>query len=92
LGQLVRSQLYADLINRAVSATTDKMTVRCHPSRFSDVAGMGRSTVLSLAGRGVQLQVVPDAALTPDKLTVTIEEDSITYSIITDSNYSIDEV
>jgi histone acetyltransferase (RNA polymerase elongator complex component) len=92
LGQLVRSQLYADLINRIVSPTADKIVVQCHPARFSDVVGMGRATLLSLAGRGVQMQVVPDAALTHDKLAVSVEESSITYSIITDSNYSIDEV
>ena len=91
LGQLVRSQLYADLMCRFVSSG-HCVTVYCHPARFSDVVGMKRSNLLSQAARGVQIQVVPDATLKREELKVKTEDTSTTYSIINDITYSIHEV
>ena len=91
LGQVVRSQLYADLVNRFVS-DGDVVIVLCHPSRFSDVVGMKRVNMQSLAERGVKIQVVPDAALCQEELKVQTEESTSIYSIIRDLDYSIHEV
>lgn len=91
LGQLVRSGLYADLLNRHVSPG-QHVTVYCHPDRISDVVGMKRSNLQSQIARGVQMRVVPDVALKKDELKVEDEESSFIYSIVKNSNYSIHEV
>ena len=91
LGQLVRSQLYADLVCRYVSPGR-RVTVYCHPARLSDVVGVRRINLLNQAGRGVQMQVVPDVALKKEELKVETEEISTIYSIIKDLHYSIHEV
>ena len=91
LGQLVRSRLYADLISRFVSPG-ERVTVWCHPARYSDVVGMKRSNLQSLAVRGVQIKVVPDAALNKEELKVQTKESTAIYSIIRDLYYSIHEV
>lgn len=91
LGQLVRSQLYADLVCRFVPPG-QRVTVYCHPARLSDVVGMKRSNLQRQAERGVQMRVVPDVALKKEELKVEIEEISTIYSIIKDLHYSIDEV
>ncbi len=91
LGQLVRSRLYADLIKRVVPFGSGA-TLYCHPARLSDVIGMGRSTVLALAGSGGDIPVLADAALALEELNVKTEISCVTYSIIKDLNYSIHEV
>jgi histone acetyltransferase (RNA polymerase elongator complex component) len=91
LGQLVRSRLFADLLTSVVPHG-GRVTVYCHPARLSDVIGMKRGNLLCQAGRGVQMQVVPDASLQKDELTIQREDSSATYSIISDIHYSINEV
>ncbi len=91
LGQLVRSRLYADLINRVVSPG-ERVTVYCHPARLSDLVGVKRSNLHDQSSRGVQMQVVPDAVLRKEEIKVEIESISTVYSIIKDNNYSIHEV
>lgn len=91
LGQLVRSQLYADLVSRFVPAN-QPVTVYCHPTRLSDVTGMKRINLQRQLERGVRMQVVPDATLQKEVLKVQTEGSSVTYSIVTDINYSIHEV
>lgn len=91
LGQLVRSRFYGDLLTSVVSPG-GRATVYCHPARLSDVVGMKRGNLLSQAGRGVRMQVVPDAVLKKDELKVVTEETSTIYSIIDDLHYSIGEV
>jgi histone acetyltransferase (RNA polymerase elongator complex component) len=91
LGQLVRSQLYTDLINRFVSPG-QRVTVYCHTARLSDVVGMRRCNVQNLAKRCVRMQVVPDVTLKKEELTIQTEDSTVTYSIISDLNYSIHEV
>ncbi len=91
LGQLVRSQLYADIVDRYV-APGECVTLYCHPARLSDVVGMNRSNVQSQASRGVQIRVVQDITLKREELKVQTEERSAIYSIINDLNYSIHEV
>ncbi len=91
LGQLVRSQLYADLISHVVPPGR-LVTVYCHPARLSDVVGINRTNLQSQLERGVQMLIVPDATLQKEELKVHTEESSITCSIIKDINYSIHEV
>ncbi len=91
LGQLVRSRLYADLLTRVVPPG-GRVTVSCHPARMSDVIGMKRGNLQCQAGRGVQMEVVPDASLAKEELRVQGGDSTATYSIISDIHYSIDEV
>ena len=91
LGQLVRSQLYSDIVSRFVTPH-QSVIVYCNPGRLSDVIGMKRINVQKQAERGVQIHVIPDATLNVEELKVITEETSITYSIVTDLNYSMCEV
>ncbi len=91
LGQMVRSQLYADLVCSYVSPG-QRVTVYCHPARLSDVVGVKRGNLQRQAEREVQMQVVPDVTLKKEELKVEIEEISTIYSIIKDLHYSIHEV
>ena len=91
LGQLVRSQLYDDIVSCFVSSGNN-VTVYCHPASFSDVVGMKRCNMLRQAVRGVMMRVVPDVTLKKEELKVQTESISNIYSIIKDINYSTHEV
>lgn len=91
LGQLVRSELFDDLICHFVSPD-ERVTLYCHPARLSDVVGMKRGNLQRQAERGVQMTVIPDDSLKKEELKVQTEKTCVTYSIITDLHYSIDEV
>ncbi|BCS53806.1 radical SAM protein [Geobacter sp. SVR] len=71
LGQLVRSELYFDLLVRLASGLdrSQPITVKCHPSRVSDVIGQGRSNVIRLRQQGLDVRtVLPEPALTPPEI------------------------
>jgi len=91
LGQLVRSQLYEDLLCRFVPSG-QCVTVSCHPARLSDLVGMKRSNILDQARRRVKMKVVTDATLQKEELKVKTEDTAAIYSIINDITYSIHEV
>lgn len=91
LGQLVRSQLYGDLIDRFV-APDQSVTVYCNPARHSDVVGIKQSNILKQAERGVRMHIVHDSNNIKEEIKVTIEDLSAKYSIINDIKYSIHEV
>lgn len=91
LGQLVRSQLYADLVCRSVPPGR-RVTVYCRPERLSDVIGVKRGNVQRQAERGVEMLVAADATLTNEELAIQTEDSTVTYSVLSDIHYSIDEV
>lgn len=91
LGQLVRSQLYEDIIRRFV-LPGQCVTVFCHPARLSDMMGMKRGTLLRQARRGVQMKISSDATLALEEIKVVTEETSAIYSIIKDNIYLTHEV
>lgn len=91
LGQLVRSQLYNDLLCRFVPSG-QSVTISCHPARLSDVVGIKRSNLLHQTGRGVRMQVFTDTTLQKDELKVTMAGTRAVYSISKDITYSIHEV
>ncbi|MDD2853756.1 MAG: radical SAM protein [Desulfuromonadaceae bacterium] len=91
LGQLVRSRLYADLVTRFVFPG-QRATVRCNPTRYSDVVGVRRNNLLVQAGRGVRMQIISDTAVPEEQLSIQTECTCSSYSIVTDLHYSIDEV
>lgn len=91
LGQMVRSRMYADLVDHFV-ASGACATVYCHPARISDVIGMGRSNLQRQVERGVRIEVVPDVSLKREELKVLTENTCTIYSILKDITYSIHEV
>lgn len=91
LGQIVRSGMYADLLNQFV-ASGERVTVYCHPARVSDVIGLGRSTMQHQLERRVTIEVIPDDELEKEQLKVMTESSSSIYSIVKDITYSIHEV
>jgi histone acetyltransferase (RNA polymerase elongator complex component) len=91
LGQLVRSRLYADLIDSFIPEA-QRVSVLCHPARLSDVIGMKRINLQRAAERGLEMQVLPDANLNKDELKILNADVSTVYSIIKDIHYSIHEV
>lgn len=91
LGQLVRSQLYADLISTFVHSG-QQVTLYCHSARISDVIGVKQCNLHREAERGVRIKVVTDAALKKEEIKVEAEGICNNYSIIKDLHYSINEV
>ncbi|MDD2581526.1 MAG: radical SAM protein [Desulfuromonadaceae bacterium] len=91
LGQMVRSQLYADLVCRFVPPGRC-VTVHCHPARLSDVVGVKRGNIERQAVRGVQVRVIADFTLKHEELAIETEDATAVYSIISDLHYSIREV
>lgn len=91
LGQLVRSQLYADLACRFVPPDR-RVTLHCHPARLSEVVGVKRENLQRQAVRGVQMKVVADINLKHEELAIEAEGATAIYSIISDLHYSIHEV
>jgi histone acetyltransferase (RNA polymerase elongator complex component) len=74
LGQLVRSELFFDLLLQLVSGLpeTQGLTVSCHPGRLSDLIGQKRKNLTRLAGLGFEVaRVLPDQALTPYDVMVS---------------------
>jgi hypothetical protein len=53
---------------------------------------MKRNNLHRHAGRGVQMEIVPDATLLKEELKVTMEDTCTIYSISKDIDYSIHEV
>lgn len=90
LGQLVRSELYYDLI---CSLTTDcdtakPFTLACHPRSFSEVIGNRRHNLQRLHQQGLIInRIEPDASLVPD--TIILKQLGYHYraNIITDLQY-----
>lgn len=91
LGQVVRSQLYRDLIDRHV-VPGENITVLCHPARLSDVLGQKKCHLQDFAGRGVQARVLPDVSLEKTELVIINDSESFKYDLLTDLHYSIHEV
>lgn len=91
LGQLVRSRLFADLLSQVVPPG-GCVTVYCHPARTSDVVGMKLANLQGQAGRGVQMQVLPDESLSKEEIRVQGADSTNLYSIISDNHYSVGEV
>lgn len=91
LGQLVRSQLYADLVCRTV-LPGQRVTVFCSPERLSDVVGVKRGNLQKQIDRGVEMVVATDTTLKNEELAIQTEDTIVTYSIVSDLHYSIHEV
>jgi hypothetical protein len=98
LGQMVRSELYGDLLCQMISGVPDSLplAVKCHPGRVSDVIGPAKVNLGRLELRGRNVHVAADSGLAEEELLVEInkvgERDTLKGSIVTDLHYSIHEV
>lgn len=90
MGQLVRSELYFDLMVQLISGLAGNfpLTVRCHPSRVSDCIGHGRKNLFRLRERGVVLdQIVSDGSLSVQEVVVENRNQVFQGNIITADLY-----
>lgn len=93
-GQLVRSELYFDLLCRLTSgrAGAAPLSIRCHPSRISDCIGQGRVNLERLRQQGVSASVRPDASLLREEVVVDLFGRCIKGNVISDLYFNINEV
>src|SRR5512133_75855 len=93
LGRLVRSELYFDLLCALLSGVPAGLpcTIRCHPSRISEVTGQGRINLERLGQRVASAQVTADETLTKEELIIDSLHHSIKGNIVTDLHYTIEE-
>ena len=93
LGRLTRSELYFDLLCTLLLSIPAGLpcTIRCHPSRISEVYGQGRINLKRLGDRVVSAQVKADETLTKEELVVDSVSHCIKGNIVTDLHYTIDE-
>lgn len=93
-GQLVRSELYYDLLHKLSLSLPDSepFIIHCHPSRVSDVIGQARVNLIRLQGQGRVLEVKPDVSLTLEEVAIHHIKYSCKGHIITDLNFDINEV
>jgi len=76
LGQIVRSELYGDLLCRMIDPLPESLpvTVRCHPKRVSDVIGLAKANLVRLKLLGRDADVVAYDGLAEEELLVEINQ------------------
>ena len=94
LGQLVRSELYFDLVNRLASALPGDASfgIICHPSRLSDVIGQKRRNLVRLRPSGASISVRADDSLSEEEVTIEYLVQNFKGNIVADLDYTISEV
>jgi histone acetyltransferase (RNA polymerase elongator complex component) len=92
LGQLVRSELYYDLLALLVSGLPGDapLTILCHPSRISDIVGQGKCNLNRL--RRAQVEIEPDNTMLREEVAVVCRDRNFKGNIITSLQYDINEV
>lgn len=87
LGQLVRSALYADLIEKMLLQTGGNsiFSLQCHSSRISDCIGQNREHLHRFKSR--ISDVAENNSLLKDEIVIKNIKQSFKYSILTDLNY-----
>lgn len=91
LGQIVRSELYGDLLCQMLSRLPDTVpvTVKCHPKRISDVIGVAKANLQRSQLLGREVNIVADYVVTEEELQVEVKQQSMLRgNIITDLRYS----
>jgi len=76
LGQIVRSQLYGDLLCQMMSQAPDSLpvVVKCHPRRVSDVIGQRKANLERLQHKGRNIEVIADHELAEAELQLEINQ------------------
>jgi hypothetical protein len=65
------------------------VTIRCHPSRISDVSGLGRINLERLGGRLNSVRLEPDDALLKEELVVKNLCNNFKGNVVTDLHYTL---
>jgi histone acetyltransferase (RNA polymerase elongator complex component) len=93
LGQLTRSELYFDLLDKLLTDLPDgsSLTIRCHPARVSDVAGQGRINLERLGDRTASAVITPDSSLLKEEIAVESLNHYIKGNIVTNLYYTTNE-
>jgi len=93
LGRLTRSELYFDLLCKllADAPAGRPCTIRCHPSRVSEVTGQGRINLTRLGDRVASAQVKADESVAKEDLVIESLDRHIKGNIVTDLQYTIEE-
>ncbi|MBC8017587.1 MAG: radical SAM protein [Verrucomicrobia bacterium] len=93
LGRLIRSELYFDLLCTLLSGIPTGLpcTIRCHPSRLSEVHGQGRINLKRLGDRAASAQVTTDESLMKEELVVESVNHVSKGNIVTELHYTIHE-
>jgi len=93
-GQLVRSELYFDLLRHLTTTLPDDapLMIVCHPSRLSDVIGQKRRNLARLRSSRISVRVRPDDSLLTEEVMVECLDQRFNGTIVTDLNYTISEV
>ncbi len=90
LGQLVKAQLYHDLVVTLAGQliTTEGVQLACHPERFSEVQGHARSNLTRWQQSGLSIRKVQtDASLQPDQVCLSNLQQKNIGSVITTCIY-----
>lgn len=90
LGQLVKAQLYFDLVATLAErfVSTDGLQLTCHPDRLSEVQGHARNNLISWQQSGLAIRKVQtDASLQPDQVCLSNLQQKLIGSIITTCIY-----
>ena len=93
-GQLVRSELYFDLLCQLASGLPDTalLLIRCHPARISDVIGQGRANLKRLRKQDRVIEVKPDVSLLKEEVVINYMNHHCKGHIINDLHFNINEV
>lgn len=88
-GQLVRSELYYDLVLQLVGSLGDvnPIDIACHASRISDMTGHGRKNLERLKKQGISLTISKNNELSTDEIEISNLNHKIKGSIVTSLKY-----
>lgn len=90
LGQLVKAQLYHDLVAALAGQfiSTEGLQLACHPDRLSEVQGHARNNLIHWQQSGLPIRKVQtDASLQPDQVCLSNLQQKYIGSIITTCIY-----
>lgn len=93
-GQLVRSELYYDLLRQLASGLPNaaSLSIHCHPSRVSDVIGQSRVNLKRLFEKGRALEVKTDISLLKEEVAIYYLDYHCKGHVVTDLQFNIHEV
>lgn len=92
-GQLVRSELYFDLLRRlSQGENAAPRAIRCHPARISDCIGQGRANLRRLGTCWRTVKVLPESHHSVEEVSLDYFDHCLKGNVVTDLQYNIDEV
>ncbi len=88
-GQLVRSELYYDLVLQLLNSldSSETIEIACHRSRISDLTGHGRNNLERLKKQGISLFISKNHVLALDEIEISTINQKIKGSILTSLKY-----